>query len=49
MLNRPDGIVHLTIDAEEYLKNVFGNFFVSKQVLLRVELRRFVANHSAHA
>ena len=35
MLNRPDGIVHLTVDAQEYLKNMLGNFFVSKQVLLQ--------------
>jgi len=35
MLNRPDGIVNLTVDAEEHLKNVLGNFFVFKQVLLR--------------
>jgi hypothetical protein len=32
MLNR---IYHLAVDAKEYLKNVFGNFFVFKQVLLR--------------
>jgi hypothetical protein len=35
MLNRPDGVVHLAVDAKEYLENVLGNFFVLKQVLLR--------------
>jgi hypothetical protein len=35
MLNRRDGIVHLAVDAKEYLENALGSFFVLKQVLLR--------------
>jgi len=50
MLDRADGVVHLAVDAEEYLKNVLRNFFVFKQVLLHAGgLPRLVTNHSADA
>ena len=46
--NRADGIVHLAIDAQEGLKNVFRGFRIFKQGQLRVvEKNRFVENDSA--
>jgi hypothetical protein len=48
MLNSPDGLNHLVINAEEYLKDILRCIGVFKQVWLLGQDIQITTNHSAH-